>query len=265
MEIKTVKNGTLHTWLLSDRDAGNALGPLMFGLLEKNMNELEDVCEEQLKNNLKRVSLLCISADSITNIKNNKKTWISGGNIKELKKLNAAQAMQYSQMGASLGKRIRELPIPVLMTIDGAAIGGGAEFTLFADIRWATKGSSLQFKQLDLGLCLGFSTSVLLKEYVGLGKMQELLWLGRKIPSSDAHNLGLIHEEFLHSNLMFKEAERLAEKFARLDPISLKSMKQQIKLAVPVDNQRQSRIFSRCWDNSVRLEFMNTFGIKSKS
>lgn len=45
-----------------------------------------------------------------------------------------------------------ELPIPVIVAIDGPAIGGGAEIALACDLRVSTENAKIGFPQINLAL-----------------------------------------------------------------------------------------------------------------
>jgi enoyl-CoA hydratase/carnithine racemase len=182
IKIESTSNGSYCHWHINHVARRNAIGTTLARQLFQGLEALKS--DESL-----RAVVITAEPSGSDGI-----YWIAGGDLKELALLDSQSALEYASLMRRICEGLHLLPIPVLMGLDGAAIGGGAEFFLAGDIRLATKRSSLFFKQLDVGLPTGYGGSKRLVELVGLGKAQELLYLRRTVDAGNARSLGLVHE-----------------------------------------------------------------------
>ena len=81
---------------------------------------------------------------------------------------------------------------PIVAAVQGAAIGGGAGLALAADFRVATPKSRFSANFARLGFHQGFGISVTLPAVVGQQKALELLYTGRAVSGTEAHEIGLV-------------------------------------------------------------------------
>ncbi len=110
-------------------------------------------------------------------------------------------------------RRLRQLPKPVVGSIDGDAVGIGCSLALATDLRIASENSrfGVVFSRIGLGPDGGAST--LLRELVGTAKTLELLFLGDLIDASEALRLGLVNRVVARDALADATSE-LAERLA---------------------------------------------------
>lgn len=87
---------------------------------------------------------------------------------------------------------IRDLEIPVLMGINGPAIGAGACFSLAGDVRVGAASARFGVPFLKLGMNPGMATSYLLPEVVGVAVARDLLFTGRVIDAQRMLELNVI-------------------------------------------------------------------------
>jgi len=81
---------------------------------------------------------------------------------------------------------------PIVAAVQGAAIGGGVGLALAADFRVATPKSRFSANFARLGFHQGFGISVTLPAVVGQQKALELLYTGRAVSGTEAHEIGLV-------------------------------------------------------------------------
>jgi enoyl-CoA hydratase len=101
---------------------------------------------------------------------------------------------------------IRDLEVPTVAAINGAAVGAGLGIALACDLRYAAAGAKLGASFVRLGLHPGMGISYLLPEVVGEAAARDLLLTGRLVESDEALQLGLVSrvlekEGFLESVL----------------------------------------------------------------
>ncbi|HVQ91477.1 MAG TPA: enoyl-CoA hydratase-related protein [Mycobacteriales bacterium] len=91
---------------------------------------------------------------------------------------------------------IRDLPVPTIAALNGAAVGAGAALALACDLRYATPEARLSVPFTALGLHAGMATTWLLPEVAGLAVARELLFTGRAVAGTEAVTLGLVNRLF---------------------------------------------------------------------
>lgn len=87
---------------------------------------------------------------------------------------------------------VRELEVPTIAAVNGAAVGAGLGIALACDLRYAAAGAKLGASFVKLGLHAGMGISYLLPEVVGEAAARDLLLTGRLVDADEALRLGLV-------------------------------------------------------------------------
>ena len=93
-------------------------------------------------------------------------------------------------------ERIVTLPMPVVMKIDGPAVGGGAGLAMAGDVKLASNRAKIGFTFRHVGLSIDDGTSYYLPRIVGLDVAKELVFSGRIVEAEEAAELGLVREVY---------------------------------------------------------------------
>ena len=90
--------------------------------------------------------------------------------------------------------RLRNLPVPVIAAVNGAAAGAGANIALACDIVIAK--SSAYFLQAfsHIGLIPDSGGTFHLPRLIGFQRASALMMLGEKVPAPDAQAMGMIYK-----------------------------------------------------------------------
>jgi len=86
---------------------------------------------------------------------------------------------------------VRELPVPVVAAVNGAAVGAGLCLALACDIRHASETATFSAPFTKLGMHPGMAATYLLPEAVGPVRARELLFTGRVVDAAEAVRIGL--------------------------------------------------------------------------
>jgi enoyl-CoA hydratase/carnithine racemase len=97
---------------------------------------------------------------------------------------------------------IRDLEVPTIAAVNGAAVGAGLCLALACDLRYAASGATLSAPFTALGMHAGMAATYLLPEAVGLPIARELLFTGRRVPADEALRIGLINGVFPPEELL---------------------------------------------------------------
>ena len=128
-------------------------------------------------------------------------------------KANLAQRVSYNW---------RQIPVPVIMVLQGRCWGGGLQIALGADFRYATPGSSLSIMEGKWGLIPDMAGNLALREVVAKDVAMRLSMTAEVIDAQTARDIGLItgiSEEPL------KTAEKLAAQISERSPDSVAAVK----------------------------------------
>ena len=85
----------------------------------------------------------------------------------------------------------QELPVPVIAAVHGAALGGGLQIALGADIRIVAPDAKLSVLEVRWGLIPDMTGTQMLPRLVGLDVAKELTFTGRMVGGEEAVRIGL--------------------------------------------------------------------------
>jgi 2-(1,2-epoxy-1,2-dihydrophenyl)acetyl-CoA isomerase len=144
-----------------------------------------------------------------------------------------------------LMRLIRDLPIPIVTAVNGAAAGIGCSFALMGDLIVA--GESAYFLQAfrRIGLVPDGGSTYLLPRMIGRARAMEMTLLGERLPAAKALEWGLINRCVPDAELM-ATALGLAQELAR-GPKSLSLIRRAMwdsldaDFADQLDNERMAQ------------------------
>ena len=117
----------------------------------------------------------------------------------------------------------RDLPVPVIAALHGAAYGGGCQLALGADIRLADASSKLSLMETHWGLIPDMAITQTLPMLLPMDIAAELILTAKIINADEALRLGLITRICNNSR---DEALALAATIAEMSPEAIRSAKQ---------------------------------------
>ncbi len=138
----------------------------------------------------------------------------------ELDADSAAEAYDdLSPAGANYAQRIawgwQELDVPVIAAVHGAAMGGGLNIALGADIRIVHPETKMGFVEITFGLLPDMSATQSLRRIAALDRIKELVFTGRKFSGEQALEYGLATEL---SETPLEDALAMAKEIGRRNP-----------------------------------------------
>jgi enoyl-CoA hydratase len=120
--------------------------------------------------------------------------------------------------------RVRELEVPTIAAVNGAAIGAGLAVALACDLRYAATDARLAVPFTALGMHPGMATTYLLPEVAGLAVARELLLTGRSVTGEEAVGLGLVNRAVPRESVL-DEALTVAAQVATAAPVATRLTK----------------------------------------
>jgi 2-(1,2-epoxy-1,2-dihydrophenyl)acetyl-CoA isomerase len=90
-------------------------------------------------------------------------------------------------------KAIREMPKPVLASVNGAAVGIGCSLALCCDLIVASESAYFLLAFVNIGLVPDGGSSLFVPSRIGMARASELSMLGERLPAGRALEWGLIN------------------------------------------------------------------------
>lgn len=190
------------------------------------------------------------------------KSFIAGADIAVMQKMNVDEAYEFANLGDRIFTRLARLPMPVIAAINGFALGGGLEFALACDIRYASENAKFSQPEVTLGITPGFGGTQRLARYVGMGKAMELIVTGKMIDASEALRIGLI-TEITPKGKVLEKAMETAKLICANAPVAVKESKAAIRQFwcnnIYTDLEYEAGAFSRCFATEDQKMGMKAF------
>jgi len=116
----------------------------------------------------------------------------AGADLKERATMTPPEvaAFVYGLRSAFTG--LAALPMPVIAALHGAALGGGCELALAADLRVADATTKLGLPETGLAIIPGAGGTQRLPRLVGTSRAKDLIFTGRRVGSEEAAAMGLV-------------------------------------------------------------------------
>jgi 2-(1,2-epoxy-1,2-dihydrophenyl)acetyl-CoA isomerase len=117
-------------------------------------------------------------------------------------------------------RRMRELPMPIVSAVNGAAAGVGMSIALMGDLVMCARSSYFLQAFRRIGLVPDGGSTWILPRLVGRARAMELSLMGERLPAEKALEWGLIYRVVEDAQLM-TEAKKLANDLASGPTIAL--------------------------------------------
>lgn len=263
--ILTIENHE-HTqyWTLDHPSDGNSLGLKMYSELHRALEALESESHPWFKSQESghlRIRSLVIQAK--TSEVEQCPVWIAGGNLKELSKLQTkASGRDYLYKMRELCRRLSGLPIPVIFSIHGKVIGGGAELILFGDFRLATTVSKFYFKQLFVGLSCSYGSSERLRLLTGQGRAWSLLCNPEPVLANQALNWGLLQSTHSDRSQLNQAVKALISQLNTIDPLVFATQKALFNASMEQPEEQGTKeldLIEALWMNPAHKKYLEGF------
>jgi len=195
----------------------------------------------------------------------------AGGDIQkmaELKKGHQSVTFRgYLESGHNLVRKIRQLPKPVLASVNGPAAGAGMNLALACDLRIASDRATFTQAFVLIGLHPDWGGTFFLPRLIGIGRAMEMFVMGESMNAAEAFRLGLVNSAVPHDQLT-AETGKLAKRLAEAPPLPLALLKQalyerletQLNLMMDFEVDAQTK----CFESTDFAEGLQAFLEKRK-
>ncbi len=188
------------------------------------VNELSAILDELEQDDEVRAILLTGAGDRF---------FSAGADVKEFGSVDPTTQMD---RGHALFNRIEAFPKPVIVALNGLALGGGLELAMSAHIRLAADTAEVGQPEIRLGIIPGWGGTQRLPRLIGRTRALELLLTGDRISAEEALRLGLVNRVAPKDQLL-TEAKALAARLAKGPPLAMRAIIDVVRrgLEVPLE------------------------------
>jgi enoyl-CoA hydratase/carnithine racemase len=169
------------------------------------------------------------------------KVFAAGADIKDMKELSFQDSYAGSGGLQQSLRAMARIPKVVIAAINGYALGGGCEWALAADFRYAADNAQLGQPEILLGLIPGAGGTQRLARLIGAAKAKEAVYSGRFYSAQESLQIGLVDKVY-PADEVYDRAVEAAGTYAR-GPYALRMAKQAIDEGIEMD-----------LDSALRLE-----------
>lgn len=140
------------------------------------------------------------------------RAFCTGGDVKEiigeLVHRDARALREFTDLTCDVIRSMRELPRPIVASLNGVVAGAGAALALASDLRVAAESARIAFLFVKVGLSgADMGAAFLLPRVVGLGRAAELLMTGDFLEAAEARAIGLYNRVVPGERLEAETAE----------------------------------------------------------
>ncbi|HLJ67642.1 MAG TPA: enoyl-CoA hydratase-related protein [Chloroflexota bacterium] len=156
------------------------------------------------------------------------RAFAAGADIAELQSLATAQeGFEHSKSSHQLLFKMQDAPKPVIMAVNGYALGGGCELALGGDIILASDNARFGQPEVNLGIIPGFGGTQRLPRLVGRTRALEMIFTGDQIKAEEAYRIGLVNR-VVPADQLLAVAEEMAARIARKAPLAIAMAKRAV-------------------------------------
>ena len=156
------------------------------------------------------------------------KAFAAGADINELSALpSAVEGAAQARFGQAITLQMERMRTPIVVAVNGFALGGGCEIALGGDIRIASENAKFGQPEVNLGLIPGYGGTQRTARLLGRGAAMYLCLTAEMIDAAEALRLGLVQKVVPLVELL-TEARRIAQLIAAKAPLAVAATKSAI-------------------------------------
>ncbi len=188
--------------------------------------------------------------------------FVAGGDIKFFLGLDKVTATKMALQVQTMQAALHYLRVPVIVALNGHALGGGLELMLACDIAIAEEQALLGLSEVKLGLIPGAGGTRMLCRAIPRGTAKRMLFTGDKIDAAEAHRLGLV-DQVVPTGDALKAALELAERINAAGPVAVAAAKKSaifgLDHSLDEPHLREVELFGPLWETTDHREGIDAF------
>lgn len=182
------------------------------------------------------------------------KLFCAGNDLRELADRAPGDLSPVSDFNALIAQ-VESLRMPVIVAINGGALGGGLDLALACDIRLAAEGASFTASGVNVGLMASVGR---LPTLIGSGPAKAMLLTGQPVDAATALRLGLVTAVHPADRLL-NEALTLAGGIAGRAPLAVEAAKRFVGMSLEERARRMDPALEALADTADHREAVASF------
>ena len=126
---------------------------------------------------------------------------------------------------------LEEARMPVLVAIQGAAVGGAMDFITACDCRYATKDAFFSIHETAIGMTADVGTYPRLVKLISEGWARQMSYTAERISAEKAQTIGLVNEVYDSAEEMLEAVMAIAKQIAANSPLAVTGAKRMVNYA----------------------------------
>jgi len=151
----------------------------------------------------------------------------AGQDLAEAHDFDANRAVEWIGEWENYYNAIRNLSKPIVMALNGTAVGSAFQVALLGDVRVAHPGVRMGQPEINSGIASTLGPW-LMSEMLGFSRMVELTLTGRLMDGEECHRIGLVHHLVAEDRVLAKAMD-VAEELAAKPPVAMRLDKQRFR------------------------------------
>ncbi|XP_063848317.1 methylglutaconyl-CoA hydratase, mitochondrial-like isoform X1 [Scylla paramamosain] len=190
----------------------------------------------------------------------------AGADLKERAKMKPEEVGPFVTKARACISDLENLPMPVIVALDGVALGGGLEIALACDLRVAATTTKMGLVETKLAIIPGAGGTQRLPRVVGSAKAKELIFTAAIVNGEEGEEIGLVNYVVPQNetgDAAYLRSLELAKKIIPNGPIGVKMAKVAISRGMEVDLSTGLSIEEACYAQVIptkdRIEGLTAF------
>jgi enoyl-CoA hydratase/carnithine racemase len=222
--VTLTRDGAIATITLSSPETRNAISV-------EQTDALVEICDELNEDISVRCAIIVAEGDIFS----------AGGNIKDMHQRRGhfaggpAEVRRYYQQGNQrMARALYGLEVPLIVAVNGPAIGAGFDICMMADIRIASETAIFAESFINLGLVAATGGAWFLVRKLSPAVAAELTLTGERIDARRALELGVVSRVVARDELL-ATARGIADRIAVHAPHAIRLNKRLLRESATVD------------------------------
>jgi methylglutaconyl-CoA hydratase len=195
------------------------------------------------------------------------RVYCAGADLKERRGMSQAEAGRFVAKLRGTFTALAEMPLPVIAAVEGAALGGGLEIALAADVRVCGDKAVFGAPETALAIIPGAGGTQRLPRVIGESRAKEMIFTARRVGAAEAGAMGLVNYVVEEGGATGKAVE-LARMMARNGPVGIRCAKVAVGTGMRVDLASGMEVERACYAQTIptkdRMEGLNAFREKRR-
>ncbi|MDR3259133.1 MAG: enoyl-CoA hydratase/isomerase family protein [Fusobacteriaceae bacterium] len=190
------------------------------------------------------------------------KSFVAGADISEMVSATPVQGKVMAAYAHYVFTKLENIPQVVIAAVNGFALGGGCEFAMSADFRYASENAKFGQPEVNLGVIPGWGGTQRLPRLIGKGRAKELIYTADLINAEEAYRIGLVNKVVPLADLI-STAKATAKKIISKGSYAVTLAKNCVNTGLDVDlasgSKYELEAFSLLFSTDDKKEGMGAF------